>query len=216
MKSQDKVIVDYIFSDRSVEDYDEKQAYMLGPQIENLTSHGIGGKMIEKYLCQKFGWEDKGGIHDYDFVINGREAEGKMETVNATKKLQCCGSFAPASNTSMCKSEKYKADRPYVVHSAVCHETGKVLWVFLIDTTLLSDDALFWERMSANAPRIQFNHYEGEEQAIEVLYCNKSLCQTYQHPPEKGSKMCISGSVWQFLEENGCVSPVCPNCGHRL
>jgi hypothetical protein len=178
MQPYESVILDYLFSDKKVEEYDECESMLLSYFKDHIGLHGIGGKTAEKFVIKKFGWEEIEEIHDDDAIdVDGRPIEIKTETLNKTAKLNCMGSWSDHREFTEIKSVKYKREKHYIVNVAVDPFSGKVIWVLKTDTTKVPDHGILWERLSARAPRINFGHYPNE--AIEILYLNKELLDTF-------------------------------------
>lgn len=205
-KSYIPVVARYMFSNKKVEDFTECERMVIDYHIDCITSHGMGGKAMERFNDYKFGftaWNDK--IHDFDSRHqDSRPIEQKLETVNDSKKLQFCGSFFPTPN----RVTKFQDQQPYMLNTAVCDKTGKVLWVALTDTNLIPEDSEFWKNMSANAPRISFACYSHYPESVNFLYVNKQLCKEYKMPtPDRKTRnSCIATDVWNLLLERKYVN----------
>jgi predicted transposase YbfD/YdcC len=207
VKSYIPVVADYMFSNKTVDDFRRYERMVIDYHIDCITSHNIGGKAMEKFNDYQFGfkpWNDS--IFDFDSMhTNGRPIEQKLETVNDSKKLQFCSSFPEHRENTPIKSDLFKEKHPYMMNTAVCDITGKVLWVALTDTDKIPHTSDFWVRLTANAPRLSFASYNAHPESVEFLYVNETLCNQYKDNSIRNYAM-IATDVWNLLTERKYVN----------
>lgn len=171
-----KLVCSYVFSNKSLEDYEPCEQMTLELAIDVLTTHGMSGKFMERLLQYKYKLLDDGKIHGWDGITSdNRPVEIKTETINPSKKIFCEASFpAHAPNTPR-KKELYFSNKPFLVNSGVCRKTGKCIYVMFTDTGKIKPQSLFYKRLEAHAPRINFSHFMNDMDAYDIVYKNKQL-----------------------------------------
>lgn len=206
VKAYVPVATEYLFSNKKLEDFDKCEQMAIDLLADLITTHGAGGKVMEKFLEYKFGYETwSDDIHDYDSkYTDGRPIEQKMETVNKTSKLQFHGSWSKCKDHEKRKDVLYKEDGTLILNSAICKDTGKILWVTITDTKLIPYEALFWKRLGNESPRICFSQYKEYPESVEFLYVNQELCEKYRYVPS--TNFCISKNVWELLIERSYIN----------
>ena len=144
---------------------------------EMLTTHGAGGKFAEVIMQAEYGIEDTGSIHDFDGYVNDRAVEMKMETV-CSNNLCAKGSYPEHRDSTPredYKDQQYLRDRPLLLNFGTCDETGKCIYAMCLDTAKLPEDSMFFERLGAKSPRVQFSQYAEHTDAYRLLFLNQSL-----------------------------------------
>lgn len=207
IKSYVPIVANYMFSNKTRDDFNECEQMVIDYHIDCITSHGMGGKAMEKFNDYQFGFNPwNNSIHDFDSIhMDGRPIEQKLETVNDSKKLQFCSSFGDHRENTPLKSDLFKAKNPYMLNTAVCDKTGKVLWVALTDTNKIPHTSEFWTRLTANAPRTSYASYNTYPESVEFLYVNEILCNQYKSNSER-KLATIATDVWNLLFERKYVN----------
>lgn len=173
----EKLICDYIFSNKTINDFDVNHREIIRMGTDFLTTHGAGGKIMEKLLIKKFKFGNDEAIHGWDAWHADRPIEMKTETINPSKKIYCEASYPAHTKNSKLKKDVYLEEKPYLVSCGICEKTGKCLYVMITDTTKIKKTSKFFQRLSANAPRINFGHFKEDVGAYELLYRNDTLIQ---------------------------------------
>jgi hypothetical protein len=173
----EKLLCDYIFSNKTIEDFDISQQEIIRMGKDFLTMHGAGGKIMEKLLIKKFKFGKDDAIHGWDAWYEFRPIEMKTETINTSKKIYCEASYPSHTKNSKLKKDVYLEEKPYLVSCGICDKTGKCLYVMITDTTKIKKTSKFFQRLSANAPRINFGHIKDDVGSYEFLYKNETLIQ---------------------------------------
>lgn len=192
-RSYKKVVCDYVFSTKSIEDFpvEHHQVLMLAKDV--LTSHGMGGKFMETLLLLKLKMIADEKIHGWDAWSDNRPVEMKTETINNTKKLYAESSYPTHTKGSELKRDMYLREKPILVNCGVCAETGKCLYIMCTDTGKISSKSKFFVRLSANSPRINFGHYKEETSSYEIVYRNKTLIRQNLHEVHENFKDVVIG-----------------------
>ena len=173
-----KLICSYVFSNKSLQDFDECEQVTLELAIDVLTTHGSGGKFMEKLIRHKFKYSDDGLIHGWDgHTEDSRPVEIKTETINDSKKIFCEASFAPHTKKTLPKKNVYLKEKPIFVNAGLA-KNGKCLYVMVTDTALLNPLSMFFTRLDANSPRVNFKHFVKDRDAYEVKYKNLTLIES--------------------------------------
>jgi hypothetical protein len=171
-----KLVSGYVFSNKQLQEYDPSEQLTLELAIDILTTHGSGGKFMEKLIQHKFKLVDDGKIHGWDGATSEkRPVEIKTETVNHSKKIFCESSFGAHTPNTPRKKEVYLDEKPFLVNAGVCAKTGKCIYVMFTDTAKINPKSIFFERLDANAPRINFGHFLNDKSSYEVVYKNKQV-----------------------------------------
>lgn len=175
-RSYEKLVCEYVFSNKEVKDFPEQDQLLIKMAKDILTTHGMGGKFMEKLLQYKFKLEDDEGIHGWDAWTEDKSpVEIKTETVNATKKIFCEASYPAHTKNKPLKSEVYKNHKPVLVSAGLCAKTGKCIYVMFTETGKIDSQSKFFKRLSAPAPRINFGHFKESVKAYKVVYKNRDV-----------------------------------------
>lgn len=173
-----KLVCSYVFSNKSLQEYDECEQVTLELAIDVLITHGAGGKFMEKLIRHKFKYSDDGLIHGWDgYTADNRPVEIKTETVNPSKKIFCEASFGAHTNKTLPKKTVYLKEKPLFVNTGLA-KNGKCLYVMVTDTALLNPLSMFFTRLDANSPRVNFSHIVKDRDAFEVKYKNSRLIES--------------------------------------
>jgi hypothetical protein len=171
-----KLVCDYVFSNKQLDEYQPCEQLTLELAIDVLTTHGSGGKFMEKLIHRKYKLVDDGKIHGWDgTTAENRPVEIKTETVNESKKIFCEASFAPHTDVTPRKRDLYLREKPLLISAGLCSKTAKCIYVMITDTAKISKTSKFYTRLDANSPRINFGHFMDEPKCFEVVYKNKSV-----------------------------------------
>lgn len=176
MKPHYKLVCDYVFSNKIINDYTEHEQMVINLAIDVLTTHGSGGKFMEKLIQLKYKIQDDGLIHGFDGTTkDNRKVEIKTETSGKSKKLCCESSFSPNTEKTPNKKILYLNEKPVLINSGICAETGKCIYVMFTDVGLLNPNSLMFERLEATSPRLTFKHWCGYPEAFSIKYKNIDL-----------------------------------------
>jgi hypothetical protein len=170
-----ELLSDYFFSNKELKQYTKTEKVTLELGIDIITTHGVGGKFVEKLIHHQFDVKDVPTIHGWDGLKNSRPVEIKTETINNTKKLNCCGSFSDHREDTIRKSDLFRSEKPLLYSVGVDDVTGKCLYVMKTDFAKIKEDSLIFERLNAKAPRIGLNHWVEQKSAYEIPYMNMPL-----------------------------------------
>lgn len=178
-----KIVSEYVFGKTPIERY-SKNRDLIEMAKYVLTTHGMGGKMMEGLIQHRFGIIDDGKIHGYDGTLNGRNVEIKTQKTGNTSssiKLNCKGDFSDHRITSELKSEKYIRDCPILISAGVDSENAKCIYVVKTDFAKIPKNSKIFEMLSSKAPRINFSHFKNVVDSYEVMYKNDELLQKAIH-----------------------------------
>jgi hypothetical protein len=182
MKPHYKLVCDYVFSDKKVSEYSDCEQLTINLAIEVLTTHGMGGKFMETLIREKYRLGNDGKIHGWDGMTKqNRPVEIKTETVNASKKLFCEASFAPNTEKAPSKKNIFLKEKPILISSGLCNDTGKCIYVMFTDTDKLNRNSKMFDMLDRNSPRINFSHWCADTDAFEVKYKNTMLVDKHYY-----------------------------------
>ena len=178
MKPYMKLICDYAFSDKRLSQYSKNQQMILNFAVDVLTTHGSGGKFMERLIQAKFKLVDDGEIHGWDGKTKqNRPVEIKTETVNDSMKLSCAASFH--QTTRLSKRDLYLKETPILINVGICNVTGKCIYVMFTDTRILKENGnlKLFDMLDGRYPnpRTNFGHWCNEPTAFDVKYKNLEL-----------------------------------------
>lgn len=170
-----KLISSYVFSNRELESYYPHEQMTLELAIDVLTTHGAGGKFMELLIRNRLKYSNCPEIHGWDaYTGNNRPVEIKTETVNKTKKIFCESSFSPLTDKSISKKILYMHNRPLLVNTGLT-KSAKCIYIMVTDTSLIADNSMFFTRLDAKSPRINFGHILHDRDSFNVVYRNEKL-----------------------------------------
>lgn len=173
-----KLVCSYVFSNKSLQEYEDCEQVTLELAIDVLVTHGAGGKFMEKLIRHKLKYSDDGLIHGWDgYTLDNRPVEIKTETINPSKKIFCEASFGAHTNKTLPKKTVYLKEKPLFVNTGLA-KNGKCLYIMVTDTALLNPLSMFFTRLDANSPRVNFSHIVKDREAYEVKYKNSRLIES--------------------------------------
>jgi hypothetical protein len=182
MKPHYKIVCDYVFSDKRLSQYSEPEQMTLNLAIDVLTTHGMGGKFMERLIQAKYKLVDDGEIHGWDGKTKqNRPVEIKTETVNDSKKLFCEASYPKNTENTPSKKNLYLKETPILINSGICNDTGKCIYVMFTDTLKLNSNSKLFDMLDRKSPRINFGHWCGEPNAFDVKYKNLELVDKHYY-----------------------------------